>query len=429
MKRFFSVVSVSLLAVVALSTVAICVFLQKGRWGEDVRGDALFCPGIDFTLRVNEAQCLLEGVDPFDVWSEAVQKPPYFAYYPEKDLSTTGFRHPINAYPPWEYPLMMPLTTIPRQVAWLVFFVEMFLCGALLFYLAYRKGRVLSGDVWGGLLVASIPLLVLSYPLFANISVGNYSLHIMAALALAIVCMNRGADVLAGVFWALAMIKPQMSLLFAVPLLLRGKWRTCFTAGFLCVLAGIPAVLLCGKSFVALCREAPAATAHYFLGCGTYPYLFCGRLPVEMEIGIGLAVGLVVCLWMTWRVRAERDWWFLAMPAIACSACWSYANPYVHALEWFFLVVLVLELIRVPRSKFLWTVFLLSVLPVSRVFRCFYGVAVIYGMGVKPLAELSVFAQRVLESLNTTFTLALVVVFSLWKQRDLKTRKEYDDWK
>ena len=55
-----------------------------------------------------------------------------------------------------------------------------------------------------------------------------------AMLLLMVTALQHGYDTIAGICWALIMTKPQMGLLFSIPLLWYKKYKTVFVAIFVC---------------------------------------------------------------------------------------------------------------------------------------------------------------------------------------------------
>ena len=417
MKKIIAIASCVLLAIALLATVYICVFVQTGRW-ENLSSQVLFCPGIDFSLRMNEVACLADGVDPFDVWVRKTPKTPYYPLSPP-GLRTADNWAPINAYPPWEYAVMLPFVPVPRQVVWCAFYLSMFACVGLLMFFACKKGKEVGG-FWDAVILATLPMLVVIHPVYTNLCVGNWTLHILLAIVGMVFFLNRGKDWQAGICWAFAMVKPQLALLLAVPLLWRRKWKACFVAVCVCVLASVPAMILTGKSLVELVREVPAATVYAFYGCGTVPYPIFRCLPVEVGSGLGLLIGFVVCVAMTWLVRARSDWTFLVLPAVVCSVCWTYSQQYSQTFGWLLLVCFALEFLNHPRSRFLLVLLPVFLLSVSRIYRCLYGVATLYGVRGLGWFRHSEELRRTMDSCNSTLTLVLAFVFCLWLSRTEK---------
>ena len=73
--------------------------------------------GGDYMLRMTEIDCLLRGVNPYDVWHGDVVLKPYVPHAGEPRMAVEGkegFTELINAYVPWEYIMMMPFAVMPR---------------------------------------------------------------------------------------------------------------------------------------------------------------------------------------------------------------------------------------------------------------------------------------------------------------------------
>ena len=365
----------------------------------------------DFNLRMNELACLRQGVDPFSVWHEDVVLPPYCSSLPKRPVPVGCTEH-VNAYVPWAYALMLPLSFPPREIAWVLYSLLM----GVALLLTVRLEGLFAGDELDRadrLLTAAVPLVMVSYLLWSNAAVGNFALFVLAASVLMAWCLSRGHDVMAGFCWAVAMLKPQSALLFAVPLLMRKKWTTCIVAASSCLALSLVPMFFCGTSLLALLREGPAANAELFLGCGTYPHFLLGMLGNDVEIGIGLAVGTLLCVAMTGCIRRERDWLTLLMPAAICGASWTYTQAYSHAMGWFVAFVIVRDLVRHPRSKFLWTLMALSLFVLTRWFLAWHGLSAVVGLNF-PMSE---YAFRCVDSLNSTASLAIAFAYCVWKGR------------
>lgn len=373
-----------------------------------VRSPAGHC---DFSLRMNEVECLRLGVNPFDVWHEDVVLPPYCSSAPRKPVPP-GCTENVNAYSPWGYTLMLPFSFMPRPVAWTLYCMLMGILEIVVFLVAYR---VQSADISRSdrLLTASVPLVVVSYLLWSNAAVGNFAVLVLAASVLMTVFLSRRRDALAGVCWALAMIKPQSAILFAVPLLLRRRWLSVAVAAGICLGLSIVPMAMCNASIFNLLLQGPAANAELFQGCGTYPRFLLGTFAPNVEIPVGLTVGLVLCCIMTWMLRDEEDWFVLLMPAAVCAASWTYTQAYSHAMCWFCVFVILRELVPRPRSKFLWGMLAVAVFSLSRWFLAWHGVCGFIGWTF-PMSE---YAFRCLDSLNSTLSLSIALVFCAWKRQ------------
>lgn len=395
MKSFFSWLSLVYLMLFVALFAFVCIFSPNGH--------------CDFNLRMNELSCLRQGVDPYAVWHEDVVLPPYCSNLPKKPVPVDCTEQ-VNAYVPWEYAIMLPLSYLPRTWAWALYCVLTGVAMALVFGFSFRglAGRIDRRD---RLLLAGIPLSLVSYLLWSNAAVGNFVAFILAASVVMAWCLSRGYDALAGICWALAMVKPQSVILFAVPLFLRRKWLTCVVAITFCLIATCVPAAMCQSSFLDLLLAGPLANAELFLGCGTYPYFFLGTFGNGVEIGIAMVIGFGLCLTMTSLVQKDNDWTVLLMPAAVCGASWTYTQAYSHAMAWFLAFVLVRELLRNSQSRFLWVMLGLSVLSLSRWFLAWHGLCS-FAEWRFPMSE---YAFRCVDSLNSTLSILLAMAFCVWK--------------
>ena len=392
-KRWLSIFSAATAVVLFVAIAVTCV-----------RPPAGHC---DFNLRMNELCCVLKGVNPFFVWNESISFPPYVSNLPKQEVPK-GCTEQVNAYAPWEYAYMMPFAFVPRPVAWFAYCLLM-TCATLVVALYSRSG---DGALDMGL--STVPLVVVSYLLWSNASVGNFIVIVLTSSVLMAHALSRGRWVVAGVFWAFAMVKPQSALLFAVPLLMRGKVLTCMVAGATCLAASALPAALCHSSLWDMLLQGPAANAELFQGCGTWPKFLCGRFfGGEADIVFGLVVGAVLCAWMTWLLRREKNWLVYLMPAAICASCWIYTQAYSHAMGWFVMYAILSALLRNPRSKILWALFVVSVPVLSRAFLAWHGFCAFFGIEF-PMSE---YAFRCVDSLNSTLSLAIAAVYCLWHAR------------
>lgn len=306
--------------------------------------------GFDFMMRVNECNCLCERVDPMDVWTGKVSHP---LYYPFDDPSarTQEKCEPVNGYTPWAYVFVYPFTCVSRDIAWGVFYGLMALGIVGWLVTAFWLGRRVRNSLADGLFV--LAAVVLAAPMFLiGVMAGNYAPIIGGAAALLLVGFERGRswDVVVAMALTVMMMKPQMSVLLVIPLLISGRVRPVVTSAAICLAAlGVVAVM-CGKSPVELTLAIPSLAAPVFSGCGLLPgYVYAG---VDSVLGLGKALfvfpavaGLVICCWLTWKCRGG-DVLGLFAPAVLCSVCWSYARPHQLCLSWIPLAFLAVSFIR-----------------------------------------------------------------------------------
>ena len=294
-------------------------------------------PGGDFLLRYNEAECLRSGVDPYDVVSKKVESDKY-ALWGTPEMDRPGM-NAIHVYPPWEYTWFLPFTFLDRKTGGALFLELAVLALAGIGVYAYLAGTRLRGDPWDGVLCASAALFLgrsggeVLY--FANFGSFNALLIILLILLL-----KTKHDILAGLAWGLLMTKPQIGLLFAIPLLIKRRFVTMASAAIFCALSTIPAAVLCHRNPVEMILEVPRANMFLMFENGTMlipqqvSMALSDRISGSTLNTINMLVGGGICLLLTWRMRNSKSWLLILCPAIVCSLLWTYCKPHDRVILW-----------------------------------------------------------------------------------------------
>jgi hypothetical protein len=355
----------------------------------------------------------MTGTDPFDVWSGKIEKEPFIAYGKPNDPAGI-YREAVNAYPPWAYGFVLPIAGLPLYWCWIFYFLCMAAFLAMFGWFGWRIGRAEFSDKWDARLVSVMPLLVLVFAIASNVRTGNYAVHVLAAVVLMAWALDRGRDALAGVCWAAAMVKPQLGLIFAVPLLMRRKIKTCATAVAVCLAASVPAVMLSDKNLFVLTRESIDGSMAFFCGCGTMPYLLAERLPQQVAVMLALVVGAAFCVLMTRLVSRNASWLETLMPAALCGTLWSYSQLYCTVVIWPYFVMLAVSLLKNPKSVALRVIAVFSCIFLSRIYTFYHGFMLDYGkvFGL-PYFDLKLHGH--LDSLNSAGGLLSALAFCVWK--------------
>ena len=398
------------IAVAVFAFVAYCILLLVAtasplRFGGDGTWFSLPC---DIGLVVAENECLLKGVDPHDVFSEKTEVPGYIAQYASAGQQADGKKSAmrVGVNPPWVYTAFMPLTLFTHRGAAFACLCLKLACLLALLLGGLQVARRHGCSREDSVLVAILPTLAISFPVLQDCLSMNWALVAATSAMLMAAALNRGHDILAGVCWACVMLKPQMGLAFAIPLLVMGRFKACIAAAATCLIASIPPSLMGGSSPLKMIFAASGAYTNDFWGCGTMPKFLADLMPKETALSLGLAIGATVCALMTWMLRKRKDWCFILMPAAACSASWTYARCYSHAMSWFFFICLAVVLARNPKSKTLWLVAAISLLLPTRLWNLVH---------MLPMAIPSIFPQFLpsedwhyfIDSVNSTLDLSL----------------------
>ena len=289
------------------------------------------CSFYDFQLRYNEVQCLLSGVDPFDVWSGVVSFPPYSAFY--WGCPFFGWHHYVHAYPPWSYFMILPFAVLPKPMAAVCWSLLERLCIAYLYGFAFWCSRKTAKPIWIRVVPVIVALPVLP-SVYECLVVSNFGLLIAVSVLLMAVCLNHDRQFFAGIFLSLAMIKPQIGLLFVVPLLVGGKFKTVAYGGIICVLASIPPALMCGKSPIDMILSIKEYSSAYSIGnlpVGAFvparlPFLQ-GQMSMVCNMIANALVGVVVCAVLSCLFRNERNWLARIIPASVLCVMWTVSRP------------------------------------------------------------------------------------------------------
>lgn len=403
-RKFVAKGSLLFLALFALFAVVTAVtplsYGSNGTW---------FRPPCDFSLRMTEIKCLRMGVNPFDVWHGDVVLPPFRPNYGSK-VSGPEFTEEINAYAPWEYAFMLPLSFLPRKLAWMLYFAMMGLSLAFVFAIGRAYGQSATGSREDGLIAGAVPVLMVAYPIWSNICIGNFSVIVLAAVVAMAYFLDRDKDVCAGFAWALAMLKPQLGLIFAIPLIMRRKWRTCLVAAGTCAVASIVPSAMCGTPPLTLILQTPAANLFCFKGCGTLPYALCGHLPGNGDVMLAVAIGALACFALSRLIPCDASWLVFLSPAAICATSWTYVSTYGHVLCYFLFLGIVIDLLKDPADRIAWAFFAFAAVFASRAYSAYHGFVSAFG-SIWPSLAYPESLHCHIDSLNSTAVLVSASAF------------------
>ena len=312
-------------------------------------GENFSHPGWDFFLRHCEVSSLVEyGIDPFDVFSGTVShekiKPVVNDYNVRNDVFDYYW---VGGYPPWEYTMMIPLAAMPLKTADAVYKTLEFLALAALLLFSFLRCGGLSTQNPLAVFLWCAPFLLPPAAWNNVFEFGNWSLLWCAGAILLILALNRNRQVVAGFIWAFLMVKPQQAVWFAIPLLFRKQYKAIAVAVLTCLLASVPSAVLCGKSPIAMILEIPGMRLNPFYQTSFFPppiYQWFDALLFEKAgIAFSALISLLFCLFGTWKLRKERDWFVFLQPTFF-AVCAAYPLWPQDILFFYFPLVFLLEI-------------------------------------------------------------------------------------
>lgn len=377
--KFAAVFSICALALFATAVFALVLsplrpasFGANGTW---------FQPSGDFKLRCTEVQCLLKGVNPYDVWhGDVIMRPyrPNYAPNAPQLRAEDGYDTEINAYAPWEYTMMIPFALLPMSVSWPLYAAILYACLFVLLYSGWKFARREGLSTRGSVVVGALTILLAAVAVAGDFDSGNFGIIVCTSAVLMAACLDKAREstgrkaimwkALTGLCWAITMLKPQLGLIFAIPLLMRKEFLACAIASSICALLTIPPSILCHVSPITLIMQTPQANTFAFNGCGTLPYGLHSLFPVGFAINLALAIGAVICIAMTFALRKEKSAVVYLFPAAVMATTWTYSLRYSYVLLWFYFALLLVSLAKNPHSRKLWIIAALSLFFPTRAF-------------------------------------------------------------
>lgn len=293
----------------------------------------------DFGWRYNEIDCVLSGINPYDIADGSVDSDEFRSWIPEVARSQSGKRS-VGGYPPWEYAVFAPFAIIPMRLSFILYTTleisALVLCGYFSYKFAVRSGL----DGIDARLAGFAPTL-LAWNIATCLRVGNFGIFLGFAVFALAEFLNRRRDILAGACLALLFVKPHLTLFFTIPILMGRRFKTILIAASLCMLLSVPTSLAVRHSPISL-------TLDVFLRHASQPFRRIAFLPEHVGASIleqltpqGFIVcSLIVSLFWIFRIShrihaSSSDWYIRLAPCAIIAPLWAYSQPHdtnIHLL-------------------------------------------------------------------------------------------------
>lgn len=294
--------------------------------------------GTDLQMRRNEIVCAHQGVNSFRIWNREITVPGFVPWHrPDKErIEGKEGDGRVHAYPPWHTTLFWfyGWMTKDRCIA-----VMSLVFGICLCFIVHECFRLAKERFKPYVLVSTLALLLIAHNVTSCFFMLNYGVLILAAFFLMKRALERNHNVLAGVAWAIMMIKPQEGLLFFWPLFWGKRYVTIVTAVTICLVATFATSLAVHESVIDLILQVPEIGRPYGSGIvmsrivrpliGESPFIL---LPAFFFAFVGFA---------TWALRKSDDFLVRCAPVFFSVPLWTYSAgaASVNLLPVFILIV------------------------------------------------------------------------------------------
>ncbi|HTO99897.1 MAG TPA: glycosyltransferase family 87 protein [Anaerolineales bacterium] len=262
-------------------------------------------------------------------------------------LGTTSIPDRIFLYPLPQVYFLTPLALLPIEQAFAVWIFASLVLVALCCYTLLRS---ISRDVAARLLLPLVLLLLLFGPLYLSMQIGSIGAIALGVLAAAILLLDRGYDLPAGLLLSFLILKPSQGLpimgLAGLWLLFRQKYRAVYG-----LLGGSALLMLSGFLYDPQWVQKFAANSQLVsdktLGAQSNVYSFAYRLCAQNTLcsnrvvgSLGAVILLALAAWYLWSRRERLSAWeafdlIIPVGFVTTLYLWSYDQLlYVIPITW-----------------------------------------------------------------------------------------------
>ena len=300
----------------------------------------------------------------------------------------TVFSDPKPNYPPWSYAMGLLLVPPLPEYVMRTYFAVLNLFA--LAYLIYVSGKTYKAS--GALLIAC-GLIFSSMAYLYCLSTGQYGILITAFLAAGLRFSRAGKPAWAGLAFALALIKPQLSILFLTIPLIHRQWRTLLsTSLWIFLFTAVTMLITSVNPFTMLVNAANNAKTFMVQSQGLMSLL-------PSDNGTALLTYTAICFIIfsaTMYAARSLDLSLLCAISAVFSLLWTYHKAYDNILL-FFLVTAVIRTAESAKNVFA---------PYLAI-----GIGIFFAIPI-PVSAHNITAINIAESLLTTGTLYYIFICS-----------------
>lgn len=292
--------------------------------------------GWDARLRHNEILCSHTLTNPYHVWDGTRFLPGFQPYWPQCDpkFNCNPIDRCVHAYPVWHTVFFWFYGWLPDDYFMGIMASVFGVCLCVIAIGTYKLMQRATDDP----LTPTLGILALiACSMMQCFLSQNYSVMILALLILGAMALRRDRQVLAGVCWAVTMIKPQLAILFVWPLLIGRKIKVILVAALLCLLSAVLMASVYDEPLLELILQIPKAVKPYSIEPLVVTKFFAPLLGGAGNY-VWMALCGMMCGMLCWFGRKQQDWIYRAMPVVLFIPVWTYNMPYDGVVEWIWYV-------------------------------------------------------------------------------------------
>jgi len=225
----------------------------------------------------------------------------------------------VQGYPPWHTAFFWFYGWLPEIMCISLMSVVFGVCLAFIVSEGFRLSKARFRHPG---LTLCFSLAFISFPVIRCFIVFNYGVLILAAFLLMNRALERNHAILAGLAWALMMIKPQIGLLFAWPLFWHRRYLTIATAAVVCLAGTLFTSFAVHDSVIDLILQFPEIGRQY--GGGVLMNRIIRPIVGDGALFLVPALFFVAVGYATWSIRKERDFLACCVPVALVIPIWTY---------------------------------------------------------------------------------------------------------
>ena len=280
--------------------------------------------GCDSRFRYGEIRCAHQGVNSFRIWNREMTLPGFAPWHrPDKvDVQIESGDTFVHAYPPWHTSMFYWYGWLSER-AYLVLLTLFF--WACLCFIVWECMKLAKARFGNYCFIAGLSLTLVVYYIDTCFMALNYGVFILALFLLMNRALEKNHNILAGLAWAVMMIKPQVGLLFVWPLFWQRRYLSIVIAAVICLAETVVTSFLVHESVIDLILQVPQIGGPYPKGliAGCLKPILGSAAPIVVMVTFFILTGLA-----TWGLRKNNDFIICCLPVALASSVWTYCGIY-----------------------------------------------------------------------------------------------------